>query len=225
MSETPPALPCDPEPRSPRYGAGQHPAKRDQILDGAHRVFLQLGFDAAGMADITREAGVSKGTIYVYFAGKDDLFEALMERERDAMFANFAAVLNSDGSIRDRLQIYGRTLTRLLCSAEVIQAHRAIIGVAERKPEVAARFYAKGAQRGTALLQRFLTDAVAAGNLHGCANELAAQQFIELCLAGLFRQRLLGHMAATPTEAHISRNVDAAVAVFMAAYGGAEPKT
>src|SRR5580765_4988509 len=56
-------------------------SKRRQILDGAHRVFLDLGFDGASMGEIARAAGVSKGTLYVYFADKSALFEAIVEEE------------------------------------------------------------------------------------------------------------------------------------------------
>ncbi len=210
-----------PSPDQPtqRYAAGQHPAKRDQILDGAHRVISRLGFDAAGMADITREAGVSKGTIYVYFQGKDDLFAALIERERAAIFAGVSAALHLPGTVPERLTHYGKTLVRLLCSAPVVQAHRVVIGVAERKPHLAADFYATGALRGMALLQGFLAEQITAGHLRPCETDLAAQQFVALCLAGLFRPRLLGYMQHPPTEDHIAHNVDSAVAVFMAAYG------
>jgi len=45
----------------------QDGAKRRQIMDGARAVFLAQGFDAASMGDIARKAGVSKGTLYVYF--------------------------------------------------------------------------------------------------------------------------------------------------------------
>ena len=48
-----------------RSGAGQDPRKRQQILDGARKLFLAEGFDAASMGDIARSAGVSKGTLYV----------------------------------------------------------------------------------------------------------------------------------------------------------------
>ena len=72
--------------RRGRPAAGQDPAKRSQIIDGARRVFIDMGFEAASMNDITREAGVSKGTIYVYFANKEELFEALIEEERGAIF-------------------------------------------------------------------------------------------------------------------------------------------
>ena len=44
-----------------RHAAGEDPAKRAQILEGARQVFMNVGFDAASMNDITRAAGVSKG--------------------------------------------------------------------------------------------------------------------------------------------------------------------
>ena len=56
-------------------------SKRRQILDGARKVFMDLGFDGASMGGIARSAGVSKGTLYVYFADKCRLFEAIVEDE------------------------------------------------------------------------------------------------------------------------------------------------
>lgn len=43
-----------------RFAAGEDPAKRQQILAGAKRVFMKMGFDAASMNDVTREAGVPR---------------------------------------------------------------------------------------------------------------------------------------------------------------------
>src|SRR5450759_435547 len=56
-------------------------SKCRQILDGASKVFMDLGFDGASMGEIARSAGVSKGTLYVYFADKSRLFEAIVEEE------------------------------------------------------------------------------------------------------------------------------------------------
>ena len=44
-------------------------------------MFLAQGFDAASMGAIAREAGVSKGTLYVYFKSKEELFEAIVEEQ------------------------------------------------------------------------------------------------------------------------------------------------
>jgi AcrR family transcriptional regulator len=207
-----------PVPRLTRFGAGQDPAKRDQILDGANIVFSRMGFDAAGIADITREAGVSRGTIYVYFDGKDDLFAALIDRQREHLFRNIAAALDMPGRTVDRLRSYGLTLTGLLCSSQVIQAHRIIIGIAGRKPDLGAAFYEKGARRGMALLRGFLEQEIAAGRVLPCDTARAAQQFVELCIAGLFRQRLMAYLPDPPGDEQVAENVDAALCVFAASY-------
>src|ERR1700689_406883 len=60
---------------------GEDGAKRRQIVEGARAVFLAQGFDAASMNDIARAAGVSKGTLYVYFSDKEHLFGAIVEQE------------------------------------------------------------------------------------------------------------------------------------------------
>src|ERR1700727_1814719 len=56
-------------------------AKWRQIVQGARSIFLAQGFDAASMNDIARSAGVSKGTLYVYFDNKEQLFQAIVQEE------------------------------------------------------------------------------------------------------------------------------------------------
>ena len=65
--------------RPGRRVAGQDFAKRQQIMAGAKRCFLKLGFEAASMSDIAAEAGVSKGTLYVYFESKERLFSVIVD--------------------------------------------------------------------------------------------------------------------------------------------------
>ena len=55
-------------------GEGQDSEKRRQILDGAREVFRAKGYEGASMDAIAKAAGVSKGTLYVYFTNKDELF-------------------------------------------------------------------------------------------------------------------------------------------------------
>ena len=54
---------------------------RDQIIAVAVEVIIRLGYDKTTMSDIAEEAGLSRRTIYLYFMGKDDLFEELLCRE------------------------------------------------------------------------------------------------------------------------------------------------
>jgi AcrR family transcriptional regulator len=55
--------------------------RQQQILDAAVVRIVRQGYDKTTMGDIADEAGVSRGTVYLYFKGKDELFEALVYRE------------------------------------------------------------------------------------------------------------------------------------------------
>ncbi len=55
-------------------------ARREQIVEAATRVFAEKGFRRATTREVAREAGVSEGTIYNYFEGKDALLMAILER-------------------------------------------------------------------------------------------------------------------------------------------------
>ncbi len=55
--------------------------RRQEILDAAAAVIIRLGYDKATMSEIAEEAGASRRTIYLYFKGKEELFEALLYRE------------------------------------------------------------------------------------------------------------------------------------------------
>lgn len=57
------------------------------LLDAAARVFTTRGYDRTTVADITAAAGVSRATLYVYFASKEEVFLALAARTRDSFLA------------------------------------------------------------------------------------------------------------------------------------------
>jgi AcrR family transcriptional regulator len=50
--------------------------RRNEILEAARRVFATIGFEAATVDDIAREAGIAKGTIYLYYRSKGDIYAA-----------------------------------------------------------------------------------------------------------------------------------------------------
>ncbi len=135
------------------------------------------------------------------------------------MFYDVERVLEGPCPVAEKLYRFAVTVTRLICSDPVIRAQRTVIGVSERMPELGARFYERGGQRGNRILRRFLDEEVARGTLAIEDVALAAYQFSELAMAGIFRRRLFGHMADPPTEAELDRSARAAVAVFLSAYG------
>lgn len=204
--------------RPSRLAAGQDPAKRQQILEGANRVFSQMGFDAASMNDITREAGVSKGTIYVYFDSKEELFLELCNHYREILFADIYHALESDGDLRDALIEFGTALAGVITSDVVIRAQRVVIGVAERMPSMSRDFYERGPKRGQARMRALIDRHVAAGRLDIEDTELATYQLADLFMSGMFKKRLFGCTEQPPSKELIRKTVTSGVDVFLKAY-------
>jgi len=204
-----------------RHAAGENPAKRDQILDGATDGFMDKGFDGASMNDICRATGVSKGTLYVYFADKVDLFEAIIIRERGKIIGDMQAILDSESPIEDRLRMFGLRLAQKLCSNHVIRAQRIVIGAVEQMPELGRRFYEAGAQHTQGQLHKLFEQEVAAGRLVMPDTRLAAMQFVDLAIGPLWRVRIFTADMPPPNQKEIERVVDSAVRMFLAAYAPA----
>jgi len=81
----------------PKITQAQRDARREQILDAALRCFSRDGFHNTTTADIVRESGVSQGTLYLYFANKDDIVVALADdRHQREIFLNALAQSEQD---------------------------------------------------------------------------------------------------------------------------------
>jgi AcrR family transcriptional regulator len=198
---------------------GADPAKRRQILEGAHGVFMELGFDAAAMGAIARAAGVSKGTLYVYFDSKEALFAAMIADER-ARFKSRFDLDADDPDVAESLKRMGRTLVAFIVRPANIRAVRTVMGISERIPAVGRAFYEDGPGRGVEKFTRFIEAHVRAGRLIAPDPRLAAAQLQMLLQAGLVNE-LIYDVREPPGEAEIAAHVDEAVATFLARYGKA----
>lgn len=208
---------------SGRFAAGADPAKREQIIDGARRVFMRLGFDAASMNDVTREAGVSKGTIYVYFQNKEDLFAALIDREKAQFTESLRDILAGATDIRSGLTQFAKAFIYQVTGTQMIPAMRSVLGVIDRMPTLCRRFFAAPTNART-VLQDFLQRHVDGGALKIADVDLAARQFIELSTGTYFKQRLFEDIVAPPPQEEIDHVVSSAVKMFMLCYGAECPE-
>ena len=202
-----------------RPAAGGDPVKRRQIMEGARHVFGAMGFDAASMNDVTRTAGVSKSTLYVYFRSKEELFTALVADERGRYFEKIRKVFTDPAEPAQTLRTYGILLVTMLTSEAVVRANRTVIAVSDRMPEIGRDFFEQGPMQTIKLLTAYLEAAGGIGTLAVGDPQRAAVQFTELALAGLLRRRLYNHLAHEPSADEITENVDGAVRLFMAGYG------
>lgn len=125
----------------------RRPEKRpDDILDGALIEFRERGFAAARIEDIARHAGLSKGSVYLYFASKEDMLKALIRRSIKPIANSLKAIAEdichdhsqetASDVLRKMLTIVGESLT----DDKVAAIPLVIIGEAGNFPEHAA-FY------------------------------------------------------------------------------------
>ncbi len=76
----------------PKLKPATQVARREHILDAAEHCFARQGFHRTTMQDICREAAISAGALYVYYASKEDLIAGIVERDRHKLSAQFAAL-------------------------------------------------------------------------------------------------------------------------------------
>jgi AcrR family transcriptional regulator len=214
MSETltiaRPALPVDFEADN---------AKRRQIMEGARAVFLAQGFDAASMNDIARKAGVSKGTLYVYFDSKEALFVAIADEQCHKQAESVFVLEEADRDVAGVLTRLGNAFTTFMCNRSTSPI-RTVIAIADRMPEIGRQFYEAGPAVGIGKLSRYLQAQVAAGvlDIDVADCDIVAGQFLESCLAGTFKP-VLFNFAPPPPPERIAHVVGIAVRVFMKAHG------
>ena len=196
---------------------GQDIKKYHQILEGARKVFLAKGFDAASMNDIAKVAGVSKGTLYVYFESKERLFLDLIAEEKRADLWPIMSLDHDNRDIEAVLNHFGQEFLRLLTRPYYIKAMRTVFSIVERMPEIGADYYARGPQVCMEKLAAYFEAQVKAGvvEIEDCL--LAAQQFMDLSQAGILR-KLLFNAAPTPSESEITLQVSQAVIFFLKVY-------
>jgi TetR/AcrR family transcriptional regulator, mexJK operon transcriptional repressor len=192
-------------------------SKAESILAAAKRSFLAAGFGAVSMDAIAREAGVSKATVYAHFAGKQELFGAVVGRECERYLARFSPGELDPGDVRASLSVLGRRFLELILAPDGIALYRIILGEVTRFPMLGEVFWHAGPERQRLQIEAFLKSATASGKLTLADTRLAAEQFVSL-VRGEIQLRHLLRLEADPDEPGIDAAVEEAVATFMRAF-------
>jgi TetR/AcrR family transcriptional regulator, mexJK operon transcriptional repressor len=192
-------------------------SKAESILAAAKRAFLTAGFGAVSMDAIAREAGVSKATVYAYFAGKEELFGAVIGGECERYFARVPSSELDPLDVRASLSILGRRFLDLLLSPDGIALHRLILAEVTRFPGLGEIFWRAGPERQRLQIEAFLKSATTAGTLTVSDTRLAAEQFVSLVRSDVQLRHLL-RLDVNTDESGVTAVLEAAVATFMRAF-------
>lgn len=159
MSATQPKPLLDPTPRRVR----RKQARPAEIVAAALSVFSERGFAAARLDEVAARAGISKGTVYLYFDTKEALFEAVVRQELLPLLERAEALVDShQGSAAELLRIIAARF-ELAMESELGSIPRLVLAESGNFPRI-AKFYAdEVVARGVRLFSRVLERGVVDG--------------------------------------------------------------
>jgi AcrR family transcriptional regulator len=151
------------KPAKPRWRRRKD-ARPEEILTAALDVFTERGFAATKLEDVARKAGVTKGTIYLYYESKEALFKAIVRGTIVPVIAKGEELAQSfTGSARELFERLVREYWRLVGETELAGIPKLMMAEAGNFPELARFYYQEVVTRGHKLMAGVLERGIKAG--------------------------------------------------------------
>lgn len=155
-------------------------ARPGEILDAALTVFAEKGFAASRMEDIATKAGVTKGTIYLYFESKEEVFKSLARQHIGDTLAMAAQAARSfDGGTFDFLTIFFQRFADVVLTSDAVVLPKIIIAESGNFPELAAFWRQEVIDKAMGMLRGVLERGIAKGEIR----DLPPDYICKLCVA------------------------------------------
>ena len=154
----PSSLPtCSPATTSPSRRERRKEARPRELLDAALDLFIEKGFAATRAEEVAKLAGVSKGTLFLYYSSKEALFKAVVRESISSRFAEWGAELERfQGSSPDLLRHCVHTWWTHIGATKAAGISKLMMSEARNFPELAAFYQQEVIQPGNALIERVL---------------------------------------------------------------------
>ncbi len=161
--------------RPPRWQRRKE-ARPAEIVAAALEVFVERGFAAAKLADVARRAGVTKGTLYLYFDSKEALFKAVVRETIVPVIAQGEALARSfTGSARELLERLVREYWRLVGETALAGIPKLMMAEAATFPELTRFYYEEVVTRGHRLMAGVIERGIENGEFRPVDVKVAAK--------------------------------------------------
>jgi TetR/AcrR family transcriptional regulator len=139
-------------------------ARPAELLAAALDLFVEKGFAATRAEEVAQRAGVSKGTLFLYFSSKEELFKAVVRKNLSARYAEWAVELdNYTGSSAELLRYCLLTWWEKVGATKVAGIPKLMMSEAGNFPELASFYQKEVIEPGSALARRILQHGVDSG--------------------------------------------------------------
>ena len=192
--------------------------RRDRILDVAVETLAEYGYRDTTMLEVARRASASKETLYAWFGNKPGLFQAVIQRNAEAVRDVVEGHLDGDESVEEALADFGHALAGLLLGESAVAINRAAISEVRTAPTLARILSESGREATLPDFTRYLERCRARGLLDFEDSGEVAETFIGLLIGDAQVLRLLGVMAA-PGSAELQNRAKLAGSKFLLIYG------
>jgi AcrR family transcriptional regulator len=176
-------------------------ARIPEILDAALACFAQKGFAGTRMDEIAARAGITKGTIYLYFKSKQLVFEALARQSIGAQLEGVLAQVKAfEGSSADLLRLVIGTIGHFASTSDRVVLARVLLGESGRFPELAEFWRREIVDRGLELFQSVIRRGVARGEFRAVPPQHAARLCIAPMLVLILWRTIFAQCDETPYD-------------------------
>lgn len=174
----------------PADASSPHAAPPDALMDAAFRVFAENGYRATRLEDIAEAVGVTKGAIYYYFEGKEDLLRRAVQTRHHTIFEEVSkAIAAEKAPASARIRLVLRKVWQHWLEPGWGHAVRLMLGeVGLEFPELFRTWAEVGPMRGWCMIRELIEEGIAAGELR---QDVDAEVAARLVMSGLMLQASL----------------------------------
>ncbi|MEL6422477.1 MAG: TetR/AcrR family transcriptional regulator [Pseudomonadota bacterium] len=136
----------------------------DEIIEAGFQAFAESGFHGTTLDDVAKRAGITKGTIYLYFDNKQALFEAAVQSPSGLLLGEVEELVDGwDSSMEALLRLMIQTIHAAINSGEIKHVFCIVIGEGERFPELTKFHYENFVSKFDAMLEHVVSCGIATG--------------------------------------------------------------
>jgi TetR/AcrR family transcriptional repressor of mexJK operon len=207
---------------SPPVQAARSETRTEQLtqrlLEAATQLFMEKGYDATSMGEISANAHASKETFYRHFPTKDELFRAVVVRQAEMIARDLGAMLLVHDPPEKALTTFGEFMLQRMMTKDTIAFHRVLGMARERFPDLLELYRTSGPRRVRDAMANYLKDQMVLGRLRTMNPDVAARQFFDLAAAEMIMNASISG-TVNPPKALVQQRVKEAVDCFLHGYG------
>lgn len=179
------------EAESPRWQRRKE-ARPEEILDAAMLLFVKRGFTATRLDDIARSAGVSKGTLYLYFESKEEIFKAVVT---ESVLPEIEKAENTSreyqGNMRSLLALLLKTWADFSRKTPISGVTKLMIAESSNFPDMAQFFHEQVVHRVRRMFENVIYRGIEVGEFRKLPVELVVRDLTwSLIFASVWKHSL-----------------------------------